>query len=112
MSNKKSESDNPSRIHIHGPGCGCHFNETPHVRELPDFPTEIIFKAVFKNTPFVRESIAQLCAESGLDASVTERPSRHSTFISYTVRAVFPSDEVLEALCSRIGELEGFMMMF
>lgn len=115
MSDKKEGgSGNSSASHVHGPHCGCHSHKdgNAHTRELPDFPTEIIFKAVFRNLPFVRESIVQICAESGIEAAVTERPSKHSTFISYTVTAVFPSDEVLQMLCGRIGALEGFMMMF
>lgn len=114
MSNKKNRSDQPDGIHVHGPHCGCESHEAghAHARELPDFPTEIIFKAVFRNIPFVRESIVQLCAESGIDAAVTERASRNSTFISYTVTAIFPSDEVLRVLCRKIGEIEGFLMMF
>ncbi len=110
MSDKKGGSDTSFGMHVHGPGCGCQAHA--NTRELPDFPTEIIFKAVFRNIPFVRESIVQLCAESGLNATVTERASKHSTFISCTVTAVFPSDEVLRMLCTRIGEIEGFMMMF
>jgi len=114
MSNVKDGNGNASKAHIHGSDCGCDENvhAKAHMRELPDFPTEIIFKAVFRNIPFVRESIVQLCAESGLSATVTERASRHSTFISLTVCAVFPSDEVLQMICSRIEKLEGFMMMF
>ncbi len=110
MSDKKGENGTSFGMHIHGPDCGCpaHAN----TRELPDFPTEIIFKAVFRNIPFVCESIVQLCAEFGLNATVTERASKHSNFISYTVTAVFPSDEVLQMLCTRIGEIEGFMMVF
>lgn len=85
---------------------------TKNQRTLPAFPTEIIFKAVFRNFPFVRENILQTCAESGIDATITERASKNGTFISYTITATFPNENTLRIVCTRIGELEGFMTMF
>ncbi len=118
MSDDKNEKG-LKRVYVHGPHCGCGqhslhdtSDEKSHVRELPDFPTEIIFKAVFRNVPFVHESIAQICAEAGLNVAISERASRNSNFVSYTVTAVFPSEAMLNMICGRIGELEGFMMMF
>ncbi|MCX7679854.1 MAG: hypothetical protein N2316_11650 [Spirochaetes bacterium] len=53
-----------------------------------------------------------MCAESGINATLTERMSKNYTFVSYTVSAIFPSEDILKMLCARIGNLEGFMLMF
>jgi hypothetical protein len=106
--------------HVHGPGCGCGHDHAGHVHEastgsergLPDFPTEVVFKAVFRNKPYTIETLKSVCREAGIDAIVSDRESRNGTFISYTITAVFPSEEVLKAVCSRVGAIEGFYTMF
>lgn len=103
--------------HVHGPDCGCghHHAGQEHAasgREVPGFPTEVTFKAVFRNRPYTMETLKNLCQEAGLDAQISDRGSSKGNFISYTVTAMFPSDDVLKSLCSRIGQVEGFYTMF
>ncbi|MCU0843664.1 MAG: DUF493 domain-containing protein [Spirochaetes bacterium] len=86
-----------------------HHNET---RELPDFPTEISFKAVYRFSPHQMETLKNALHEQGLSAVVESRPSSGGKFISYTVTAVFESEERLKAVCGLVAEIEGFMTMF
>ncbi len=78
----------------------------------PDFPTEITFKAVFRERDRLRGEIEAILAEKGIDARLGEKRSAKSSFISFTVTATFASEEALQTVCSRIGALEGFRMMF
>ncbi len=78
----------------------------------PDFPTEVTFKAVFRRRDGLHEEIAAILKEKGIEAWLGERRSAKSTFVSFTVAATFPSEEMLKLVCSRIGALEGFRMMF
>lgn len=78
----------------------------------PDFPTELTFKAVFRERTNLREEIAAILAEKGIDAQLGEKRSVKNSFISFTVTATFPSEEMLQMVCSRIGSLDGFRMMF
>lgn len=78
----------------------------------PDFPTEITFKAVFRERAGLLEEIVAILAEKGIEARLGEKRSAKNTFISFTVAATFPSEEMLNLVCSRIGALEGFRMMF
>lgn len=108
--------------HVHGPHCGCghdhadadsnHSHGSAARAEVPDYPTEVTFKAVFRNLPYTIDTLRGLCREAGIDAAITDRGSSKGNFISYTVTAVFPSDEALRALCTRIGQVEGFFTMF
>jgi hypothetical protein len=123
---KKHEKDNDDRLaekahdHVHGPGCACgghhhggSANQGEHPqRELPDFPTEVTFKAVFRNTPFTLDAIRNICAEAELDIEISDRSSRNAKFISYTLTGIFPSDDVLKSVCGKVGALEGFVTMF
>ncbi|HPA73583.1 MAG: DUF493 family protein [Spirochaetes bacterium] len=103
--------------HVHGPGCGCGHDHSggEHAspgREVPDFPTEVTFKAIFRNRPYTMETLKNICQEAGLDAEISDRGSSKGNFISYTVTAMFPSDDALKTLCARIGQVEGFYTMF
>ncbi len=104
--------------HDHGPGCSCGHHhsgtcgENQGGRAVPDFPTEVVFKAVFRNSPYTLETLKSLCGEAGIDAVVTERESGKGNFISYTITAVFPDESTLKNLCNNIGGLEGFYTMF
>lgn len=76
------------------------------------FPAEIMFKSVFRNSSYTLECIKTVLSESGISGSVSEKASGHGKFISYTVTAVFPSDELLNSVCNKISSLDGYMMMF
>jgi len=77
-----------------------------------DYPAELVFKSVFRNRDDILGEIESSLSEIGIDATIRIRESGKSTFISYTIRAVFSSDEELKKACDRISSIEGFMMMF
>lgn len=90
-----------------------HDHEHTHrVRELPEFPTEITFKVICKNLDHIEGRLRSVMSDFGLEADIGGRPSRKSTFISYTVTAVFPSDEVLQRALGMISAIDGVMTMF
>lgn len=88
-----------------------HHREEPG-RELPDFPTEITFKAIYRFSPHLMETLRNALHEHGLSAVVESRPSSGGKFVSYTVTAVFESEERLKAVCGVVAAIEGFMTMF
>ena len=75
------------------------------------YPSEIVFKAVFRNNPYTMDSIKSIIHESATDGTVTNKESSGGKFISYTITAIFQSEEILNATCTKITTLEGFMMM-
>ena len=77
-----------------------------------NYPAEIIFKSIFRNRPYTLESIRSILAEGLIAGEVAHRESSGGKFISYTVTAVFPSEEMLNSVCSKITTLEGYMSMF
>lgn len=90
-----------------------HDHEHKHgVRELPDFPTEITFKVICKNLGHIEGRLRSVMSGFDLQADIGGRTSRKSTFISYTVTAVFPSDEVLQRALEMISAIDGVMTMF
>jgi putative lipoic acid-binding regulatory protein len=76
------------------------------------YPSEIIFKAVFRNKPYTLDTIKNIISENTVKGSVTTRESSGGKFISYTVTATFESEDILNATCSKIVMLEGFMSLF
>ncbi|MBP7603462.1 MAG: DUF493 domain-containing protein [Spirochaetes bacterium] len=79
---------------------------------LPDFPTEVTFKAVYRFSPHLMETLKNALHEQGLNAAVSGRPSSGGKFVSYTVTARFESEERLDAVCGVVAAIEGFMTMF
>jgi len=76
------------------------------------YPSEIIFKAVFRNMPYTMDTIKNIVHEHADSVSVTAKESSEGKFISYTVTAVFQSEERLNSSCTQITMIEGFMMLF
>jgi putative lipoic acid-binding regulatory protein len=76
------------------------------------YPAEIIFKSVFRNRPYTLDTIRNIISENTTNGSVTTRESSGGKFISYTVTATFESEDILNATCSKIVTLEGFMSLF
>ena len=76
------------------------------------YPAEIIFKSIFRNRPYTLESIKTILSESAVAGDVVHKESSGGKFISYTVTAVFPSEDMLNSICSKITTLEGYMSMF
>jgi len=76
------------------------------------YPAEIVFKAVFRNRPYILDTIKNIVSENTTDGKVTSRESSGGKFISYTITATFVSEDILNATCSSIVMIEGFMSMF
>ena len=76
------------------------------------YPSEITFKAIFRNNKIEVSDLERLLSENNLNGEISFRESRKGKFISYTVTAVFPSDESLDYICSCVASFDGFMSMF
>ena len=76
------------------------------------YPSEITFKAIFRNNIIDVSDLKNILVESNLSCNITFKESRTARFISYTVTAVFPTEESLNYICSRVASFEGFMTMF
>jgi putative lipoic acid-binding regulatory protein len=76
------------------------------------YPAEIIFKAVFRNLPYTMDTIKNIVHENAANGSVTSKESSGGKFISYTITATFHSEDNLNASCTKIAMIEGFMSMF
>ncbi|MCP4131780.1 MAG: DUF493 domain-containing protein [bacterium] len=83
-----------------------------NIEKNVDYPTEVMFKAVFRKNENTPERIEQLLAENGLTGTVTGKESSKNTFISYTVTAVFQTHDQLHDICRKISTLEGYMTLF
>lgn len=79
---------------------------------MDDFPVEITFKVICRNMPDLRGMIRNLIDEHRLKPEISERESSGGRFISFTITALFPSEEVLNSICSRIASLNGVLTMF
>ena len=77
-----------------------------------NFPAQMTFKAVFRNRPYIIDSIKSVLSENDINGEVLLKESKEGKFISYTINAYFPSNEMLESICNKISSLEGFMTMF
>lgn len=79
---------------------------------MDDFPVEITFKVICRNMPDLQCMIRNLIDEHRVQPEISERESREGRFISFTITALFPSEEVLNSICSRIASLNGVLTMF
>lgn len=77
-----------------------------------DYPSEITFKSIFRNERDLFDDIRLAMLKTVGEGSITSKTSRNSKFISYTIKAVFSSDEQLRSTCIKVSEIAGFMMMF
>ncbi len=76
------------------------------------FPDEITFKVICRNNPVLPGTIRNLICEHDLDPEISERASRGGKFISFTITALFPSEEKLQNICSKIASLNGVLTIF
>ncbi len=77
------------------------------------YPTEVIFKSIFRNRPYTIDSIRSILAEHSIPGGkVVAKESSGGKFISYTVTGIFHSEENLNAICTQITMIEGFMSLF
>jgi len=75
------------------------------------YPSEIIFKAVFRNRPYIFDTLKNIVHENAVNGAVVSKESSGGKFISYTVTATFQSEDVLNSTCTQITMIEGFMML-
>lgn len=85
---------------------------TSSEKSIPDFPCEVTFKAIFRNNPDIFNIIRSTLEISGISPEITAHESKNGKFISYSITAVFSSDETLKLACSNISSINGFMTMF
>lgn len=77
------------------------------------YPAEVMFKSVFRNRAYTMDSIRNILAEHSIpEGNVVAKESSGGKFISYTVTGIFPSEENLNAICTQITMIEGFMSLF
>ncbi len=81
-------------------------------REVPDFPTEVTFKAIYHNSPHLTDMLNNIFAENNIAPHVNSKTSKNGKFISYTVTAFFQSEEQLKKVCANASSIEGFTTMF
>ena len=77
-----------------------------------DFSSEITFKSIFRNNNCRLEDLDNILREYKIKGEVTKKESSSGKFCSYSISAVFPSDEVLKDICEQVASLEDFMTMF
>ncbi len=78
-----------------------------------EFPSELTFKAIFRNNAHTGDSIRTILMEQGAAGStVSNKASSNGNFISYTITAEFPSNDILNKICSLVSGLDGFMTLF
>lgn len=78
-----------------------------------EFPADIVFKALIKNTDeATQETIKNILVQKNLKPFITKKESAKGNFVSYTVAARFPSNELLQNVCNEISAIEGFMSLF
>jgi len=77
------------------------------------YPTEVMFKSVFRNRPYTMDSIRNILAEHSIpEGKVSAKESSGGKFISYTVTGIFHSEDHLNSICTKITMIEGFMSLF
>ena len=76
------------------------------------YPAEIIFKAVFRNSPHTIDVIKNIVHEHSTNGHVTYKESSGGKFISYTITSTFQSEDSLNTTCTRITMVDGFMSIF
>ncbi|HOK03333.1 MAG TPA: DUF493 family protein [Spirochaetota bacterium] len=77
------------------------------------YPSEIIFKSIFRNKPYTIDSIRTILSENSIEqGNVSAKESSGGKFISYTISGIFYSEENLNSICNQISMLEGFMAIF
>jgi putative lipoic acid-binding regulatory protein len=77
------------------------------------YPARLSLKAVFRAgldcDPHL--IILEIINDSAYECEVSTLSSRNGKFISYTITAIFKSEESLDNSCAKISEINGFMMM-
>lgn len=72
---------------------------------------EITFKAMFRNSGFVSDTVRVCISEKIAAYHITEKPSSNGKFISFTVTLPADADDLVDGLTASLSAIEGFMMM-
>jgi len=80
--------------------------------ENVEYPSEVMFKSVFRNTREVSEEITEILRKMNIDGEIYHTDSKSGKFTSYTITAVFSSHEELQDVCHQISSLKDHMMLF
>ncbi len=76
------------------------------------YPSEVMFKAIFRNREYILESIKNILADKNIQGDVKAKESKNGKFVSYTVNGLFSSEDELNSICTSITMVDGFMSMF
>ncbi len=76
------------------------------------YPAECTFKAVFRNREDTGNLITCILEGNNIKGRITQKESSNGKFISYTVIAEFPNEEILQDICRSISKLQGYMTLF
>ncbi len=77
-----------------------------------DYPAELTFKSVFRKGNHIINSLYEVLDSCNIKGTIAQKESSGGKFISFTLTAVFPSDEMLKNICDKIASIDGFMTMF
>ena len=77
-----------------------------------DYPCELTFKTILKNSNENISNLNSIMINNKIDATITQKISSKGKFISYTITAIFPSDEILTKVSSEVASIKTFMNMF
>jgi len=77
-----------------------------------NYPADVVFKAIFRNKEFTHETLQVLLSENGINGNVDYRESSTGKFISYTITGNYPSEDILNSICTKVTMVEGFMSLF
>lgn len=79
---------------------------------VPDFPTEVTVKAVFRYNPTTTDSLKSLLEATNINGEIGMKSSSGSKFQSFTISAVYPSQEMLDEVCNALKMIDDFYMLF
>jgi len=77
-----------------------------------NFSKEITFKSIFRNKKCFLEELENILFENKIKGKTNKKESLNGKFCSYSISAIFPSEEVLQKICHQVSSLEFFMTMF
>ena len=71
----------------------------------------IHMKAIYRNQPYIFDSVQSLVAEKLSNHSISHKMSAEGKFISFSLSFDIESDDELNAFTRALSSIEGFMMM-
>jgi len=77
-----------------------------------EYPSEVMFKSVFRNTREVSGELYRIMEKKNIECDICHKSSNSGKFTSYTITAVFTSHDELQEVCNEISSLKDHMMLF